>query len=84
VSTGSKLFRDHLQIKKSKNYLRIALQNLVFLKFLATNENGRCLVKDSSIVHNFMKIRMLLQKRFRPHFGRPTRLVASATGRPRM
>ena len=30
VSTGSKWFRDHLQIKKSHNDLRIGLQNFVY------------------------------------------------------
>jgi hypothetical protein len=49
-STESKWFKDHLQIKKSQNDFRIALQNFVFFKVLARNENGRCLVKDSSIV----------------------------------
>ena len=48
-STGSKWFKDHMQIKKSQNDLRIVLQNFVFFKFLASNENEGCLVNDSSI-----------------------------------
>ena len=32
-STGSKWFKDHLQIKKSQNDLRIVLQNFVFISF---------------------------------------------------
>ena len=37
------LGKEHrIRIKKSQNDLKIALQNFVFLKFLASNENGRC------------------------------------------
>ena len=44
VSTGSKWIRDYMQIKKSQNDLRIALQNFVFLKFLASNEKWKMLM----------------------------------------
>jgi hypothetical protein len=44
------------RLKKIQNDLRMALQNFVFLKFLARNEKGRCLVKDSSIVRSVFYI----------------------------
>ena len=47
----------------SKNDYRIELQNFVFFKFLASNENERCLVHRPSIVTQHKSLLHFVKKK---------------------